>query len=181
MQAYSYMHPIYDACPCFLDDRAIEWTHTVLGTCSLSTSTSQLGISSVIFSCLAATSSQVRLFCQSHPLPPRQDSEHPGFSFSRSHSSNRYGDGVFVGHVLKKMAAAKARARSERIVKAAYAYLHCVTKGLQRRACRMSSPGSRVPKALGSHFVVSNRFHDICPSCNLFMLLYWVPTTNGSG
>lgn len=91
---YSYMHPIHDACPCFLDDRDIEWTHAVLRTCSLSTSTSQLSISSVIFSSLAATSSQVRLFYPSHPLRPQQDSEHPGFSFSRSHSSNRYGHGV---------------------------------------------------------------------------------------
>ncbi|KAL6819574.1 hypothetical protein J3E69DRAFT_70477 [Trichoderma sp. SZMC 28015] len=66
---YSYMHPIHDACPCFLNDRDIEWTHAVLRTCSLSTSTSQPSISSVIFSSLAATSSQIRLSCPSHPLP----------------------------------------------------------------------------------------------------------------
>lgn len=41
---------------------------------------------------------------------------------------------------------------------------------LQRRACRMSSPGSRVPKVPVTRFVVSHRFHDICPSRNLFLL-----------
>ncbi|KAL7959709.1 hypothetical protein V8C34DRAFT_279200 [Trichoderma compactum] len=41
---------------------------------------------------------------------------------------------------------------------------------LQRRACRMSSTGSRVPKVPGSRFVVSDRFHDICPSRSLVLL-----------
>lgn len=60
-----------------------------------------------------------------------------------------------------RVAAAKARVRSNRIVKAAYAHLHCVTKGYNAESAGSAAlaPECRMLPDPTSLFL--NRFHDI--------------------
>ncbi|KAL6795855.1 hypothetical protein GGI42DRAFT_126652 [Trichoderma sp. SZMC 28013] len=154
MHVYTYMHPIHDACPCFLDDRDIEWTHAVLRTCSLCTSTSQLGISSVIFSSLAATSSQLQPLSQ--------------YKYIRVWRICRLRTEENV--VCQSGGSSQGSGSIRQDCQGCICISTLCYERLQRRACRMSSPGSRVPKVPVTRFVVSHRFHDICPSRNLFLL-----------
>ncbi|KAM6487251.1 hypothetical protein HDV62DRAFT_148522 [Trichoderma sp. SZMC 28011] len=160
---YSYMHPIHDACPCFLDDRDIEWTHAVLRTCSLSTSTSQPSISGVIFSSLAATSSQIRLFCPSHPLPHNRTLNIQA-SASAAPIVATYMD-VMYSIVLRlhteEDVACQPGSSGQGSGSTQQDFQGCICTStlcyerLQRRVCRMISPVSRVPNTTGSRFVVS--------------------------